>query len=96
MMKHLKLIGFFCVTSSLLLLGFLSQTGSSSSSINNEDFLTYLPAVLGGSATSKPTIEQKIAFSSDRDGNFEIYVMKTDGSDVTRLTNNGAADFLPA
>ena len=27
-----------------------------------------------------------IAFSSDQDGNNEIYIMKTDGTDQTRLT----------
>lgn len=30
----------------------------------------------------------KIVFSSDRDGNSEIYVMDSDGSNQTRLTNN--------
>ena len=34
----------------------------------------------------------KIAFSSDRDGNGEIYVMDADGSNLTRLTNNPAND----
>ena len=34
----------------------------------------------------------KIAFTSDRDGNNEIYVMNADGSGQTRLTNNPAAD----
>jgi Tol biopolymer transport system component len=37
-----------------------------------------------------------IAFTSDRDGNFEIYVMNPDGSNQTRLTNNAAADEFPA
>jgi dipeptidyl aminopeptidase/acylaminoacyl peptidase len=32
----------------------------------------------------------RIAFTSDRDGNRELYVMNADGSDPTRLTNNGA------
>ncbi len=31
----------------------------------------------------------KIAWSSDRDGGFEIYVMNADGSDVTQLTTEG-------
>jgi len=31
-----------------------------------------------------------IAFDSDRDGNWEIYVMGTDGSGETNLTNNPA------
>jgi Tol biopolymer transport system component len=38
----------------------------------------------------------KIAFSSDRDGNYEIYVMNADGSGITRLTNNPAHDLRPA
>jgi Tol biopolymer transport system component len=38
----------------------------------------------------------KIAFHSDRDGNFEIYVMNADGSEQTRLTNNPADDIGPA
>jgi hypothetical protein len=38
----------------------------------------------------------EIAFSSDRDGNYEIYVMNADGSDQIRLTNNSANDRFPA
>lgn len=34
----------------------------------------------------------KIAFTSDRDGNREIYVMNADGSNQTRLTNNSLVD----
>ncbi|MBI2919427.1 MAG: PD40 domain-containing protein [Chloroflexi bacterium] len=37
-----------------------------------------------------------IAFTSDRDGNFEIYVMNADGTDQRRLTNNPAEDVVPA
>lgn len=37
----------------------------------------------------------EIAFTSDRDGNQEIYLMKADGSGVTRLTNNKAYDDQP-
>src|SRR5437879_512873 len=35
---------------------------------------------------------EKILFASDRDGNFEIYVMNPDGTQNTRLTNNSAED----
>jgi hypothetical protein len=38
----------------------------------------------------------RIAFASNRDGNFEIYVMNADGSGVTRLTNNPANDWQPS
>jgi hypothetical protein len=43
---------------------------------------------------STPTMAdfEKIAFESNRDGNFEIYVMNADGSNVQRLTNNPADD----
>ena len=38
----------------------------------------------------------RIAFASNRDGNFEIYVMNADGSGVTQLTNNSAFAGSPA
>ncbi len=38
----------------------------------------------------------KIAFISDRDGNWEIYVMNADGTGQTRLTFNSADDVEPA
>jgi hypothetical protein len=38
------------------------------------------------------TIRQRIAFTSRRDGNEEIYVMNADGTEQTNLTNNSAAD----
>ena len=39
----------------------------------------------------------KIAFASDRDGNYEIYTMNADGSGQTQLTNTPTADeFFPA
>ncbi|MBD0326251.1 MAG: PD40 domain-containing protein, partial [Pyrinomonadaceae bacterium] len=38
----------------------------------------------------------KIAFSTTRDGNSEIYVMNPDGSGQTRLTFNAALDADPA
>jgi Tol biopolymer transport system component len=34
-----------------------------------------------------------IAFSSNRDGNREIYVMNADGSGVARLTHDPAVDM---
>ncbi len=37
-----------------------------------------------------------IVFISDRDGNPEIYVMRSDGTDVRRLTDNDADDLHPA
>jgi formylglycine-generating enzyme required for sulfatase activity len=42
------------------------------------------------------TVNGRIAFVSDRDGNREIYVMNADGSGQTRLTDNPALDWTPA
>jgi Tol biopolymer transport system component len=38
---------------------------------------------------------KKIAFESNRDGNWEVYVMNADGSAQANLTNNSAIDGLP-
>lgn len=38
------------------------------------------------------TIIDQIAFSSNRDKNWEIYVMNTDGGNVLRLTKSVGAD----
>ncbi len=38
----------------------------------------------------------KIAFSSDRDGDWEIYVMDADGSDIVQLTDNSSTDSDPS
>jgi len=38
----------------------------------------------------------RIAFQSDRDGNYEIYVMNADGSSQTRLSHHPAGDYLPS
>ena len=37
----------------------------------------------------------KIAFTSARNGNNEVYVMDADGDNPNRLTNNAASDFSP-
>lgn len=40
--------------------------------------------------------DRLIAFTTNRDGNYEIYIMNADGRDQTRLTNNPADDISPA
>ena len=41
-------------------------------------------------------VQAQIAFASDRDGNYEIYVMDTDGRNQRRLTENPAHDLQPS
>ena len=38
----------------------------------------------------------RIVFDSERDGNYEIYVMDADGSNQTSITNNTAFDLHPS
>jgi hypothetical protein len=52
------------------------------------DSFDYLPAWSPDS--------QSIAFSSGKDGNLEIYLMRADGSNQRRLTQNPASDAAPA
>lgn len=43
-----------------------------------------------------PGANGKIAFTSDRDGDYEIYTMNPDGSAVVKLTDNSAFDYAPS
>jgi TolB protein len=38
---------------------------------------------------------ERIAFASDRDGNCELYTIRTDGADLVRVTNHAAIDAHP-
>jgi len=54
--------------------------------------LIHMLAGCGGGGGGPSVLSEKIAFESDRDGNREIYVMNSDGSGQTNLTNNSADD----
>jgi Tol biopolymer transport system component len=54
---------------------------------SNQRRLTRNPAGEGSSTWSPDG--RKIAFTSNRDGFYQIYVMKADGSDQHSLTANG-------
>jgi dipeptidyl aminopeptidase/acylaminoacyl peptidase len=58
--------------------------------------LTGTDAPVRNLVTSWSRVDSRLAFSSDRDGNTEIYIMSPDGSNVIRLTNNLAYDAEPA
>ena len=61
---------------------------------SNQTNLTNNSADEGGGHDWSPD-GNKIVFSSDRDGNNELYVMDADGSNQTRLTNTLADEFGP-
>jgi Tol biopolymer transport system component/DNA-binding winged helix-turn-helix (wHTH) protein len=57
------------------------------------------PVVSSPAFDSDPALSpdgNKIAFVSDRDGNFEIYIQNLDGSELRRLTEHPAHDSFPA
>ena len=78
----------------VLLIGLLlaACTGKTSSAGNSGSSSL---ATSTKNAGQSPGIE-RIAFESDRDGNFEIYTMNVDGTGLTRLTENPARDHLAA
>ena len=81
--SRLNLIhSFAALAISVLLVTFLAQPAS---------FMPFQTAEATVAGTNG-----KIAFTSDRDGNFEIYVMNPDGTGQTRLTENSAGDSQPS
>lgn len=61
--------------------------------------LSKVQSITGAADDTAPALSpdgQKIAFMSNRDGNWEIYVSNTDGSGMQRLTDDPANDGLPA
>ena len=57
---------------------------------------TLLTAELGDRQPSWSHDGSRIAFSSRRDGNGEIYVMNADGTGQTRITRSPSEDFAPS
>ena len=45
---------------------------------------------------SSAAVTERIAFASDRDGDYDIYAMDPDGSNVVQLTNTPGPDINPA
>ncbi|MCC6905903.1 MAG: PD40 domain-containing protein [Anaerolineae bacterium] len=56
------------------------------------------PAAPGssGEALPPPSGGDRLAFASNRDGDYEIFLMDVDGSNLLQLTANGVEDFDPA
>jgi Tol biopolymer transport system component len=89
MFKTLK-IGLCCIVIVALnaLLGACQDEKTVAPSAKSEQ-----PATLDNSLLER--LSGKIAFQSDRNGNWDIYVMNIDGSNLVQLTHNPAADEYP-
>lgn len=81
-------------------LGFVRQFADGTTDIVIRDLITrgesriVMPGTEGRPAWSR--LGARIAFSSDRDGDLEIYTMTPDGADVTQITRNTVTDQSPA
>ncbi len=78
-----KLVYSFLMTS-LVWMAWISLSPSDLRA--NEGFFSSIDDEISG---------EMIVFVSDRDGNDEIYIMNSDGSDLQRLTNNTSNDVMP-
>jgi Tol biopolymer transport system component len=81
------------------LIAFTSNTGGNPDIAVLDPCGSERPLMTGPAADLKPVWSpdgRKLAFMSNRDGNFELYVANADGGNVHRLTNNPANDFNPA
>ncbi|UCE97775.1 MAG: PD40 domain-containing protein, partial [Dehalococcoidia bacterium] len=56
--------------------------------------LIAIPLTNCGCASNSDTVTQ-IAFSSNRDGDYDIYTVKSDGSGLLQLTDDSATDMAP-
>jgi TolB protein len=70
-----------------IILSFIQRGERTAPANGNPDRQNYLPAWSPDGS--------KIAFTSNRDGNPEIYVMNKDGGGLRRMTNNPAIDVTP-
>ena len=57
---------------------------------------TPLPTPTATPVTMPIVADGRIVFASNRDGDWNIYVMNADGTDVSRLANGNADSFAPA
>ncbi len=84
---------------STLVTAVLKQLGHAIAQLRRARAAAALIAVLSlavPTAARADVFNGRIAFSSERDGNLEIYSMNADGTGLTRLTRNQTPDYRPS
>ena len=76
----------------------LSNKGNANDSANNEinELINNVSKSNSNQNTTNSGATGNISYSSDRDGNYEIYSMEASGGNHKRLTNNNATDVEPS
>ena len=85
-----------CIVLSASCLPAATRTTPARTGINLRDSKRLPPRINSAAFVEAARIIGKIAFASDRDGNFEIYSMDADGGGQTRLTEDAGEDYSPA
>lgn len=85
--------GIFCIVSCILL--FAACSSSENSGDNETESCNRIESEVAADIASLAPDYHEIAFSSKRDGDFEIFVMFADGTNVRQLTTNDANDGKP-
>ncbi len=76
--------------------GCLLTSGDNEISLGSKDNVVFATSVEDHiQSAAEAQAVNKIVFSSDRDGDNEIYTVDTDGTGLTKLTNNTIGDYEP-
>jgi murein biosynthesis integral membrane protein MurJ len=93
-------IGFFFLRDVPLVARYLPRQAATSTPTATATLQPAHTPVADSSLSPSPTPTQRpmgqIAFETDRDGNYEVYIMNEDGSDQRNLTNFWADDAAPS
>ncbi|GAP05175.1 periplasmic component of the Tol biopolymer transport system [Anaerolinea thermolimosa] len=73
--------------------GNMGSAGVYAITLGNPQKYIYLPVITNGSASA--VNQEQIVFVSRANGNSEIYLINTDGTGLSRLTNNSSEDVYP-
>jgi Tol biopolymer transport system component len=94
-----KRLGVAALAAGAVIAGYLLHPGRAAAPAPDWGDATLTPLTTDPGYEGEPTFSpdgQTIAYVSDRDGNFEIYLQQISGGPTLNLTRNTAADIQPA